>query len=109
MLAIRADGDILYRLVREDQPTQYSFTSRASKGRGRLPEGDVILHTGISMFDSPEAAVARGGRYSSWVAEVKIPPSLAIHVAKTLSKGHYTVWADPRILTDLAGDTGQTA
>ena len=75
MLAIRADGDILYRLVREDQPTQYSFTSRASKGRGRLPEGDVILHTGISMFDSSEAAVARGGRYSSWVAEVKIPPS----------------------------------
>lgn len=108
-LAIRADGDVLYRLVREDQATVYSFQSRALKGRGKLPEGDANLHTGISMFDSPEAAVSRGGRYPSYVAEVKIPAGLAIHVAKTLGRGHYSVWADPRILTDLAGDSGHKA
>ena len=69
----------------------------------------MILHTGISMFSSADAAAARGGKYPSWIAEVKIPRDMAIHVAKTLGRGHYSVLAEPRVLAERAHDTGQRA
>ena len=95
-------GETLYRLVRNDKPVEYSFQSRAVRGRGRLPDGHAILHTALSMFPTPEEARARGGLYDSHVARVQLSAGLSIHVAKTLGLGHYSVWGDPKDLMQLA-------
>jgi hypothetical protein len=54
------------------------------------------------MFSTRQAALARGGKYPSWVAELNIPAGMSMHVAKTLGKNHYSVWGDPKLLVDLA-------
>ena len=107
VMAVVGNGDILYRLVRLDQPVVEAFTPRASRGRGRAPRGPVILHVGLSMFSSASAAASRGGKYRSMIAEVTLPRDPDIHVAKTFGAEHYTVWGDPAILAGSARDTGQ--
>ena len=102
VFALPADGEVLHRLVRQDRPTVESFKSRAVRGRGRLPEGPAILHAGLSMTDTTDQALARGGRYPSNVYQVRLDSDSAIHVAKTFGPGHYTVWGDPEVLLGLA-------
>lgn len=95
-----AQGDILYRVVRTDQPSSEDFRSHREQARKRpAPEGTPwLLVVGVSMFDTRDGALQIALRRPAWIAELRLAASRGIHVATTGSRGHRTVWGDPGVL-----------
>lgn len=80
---------------------------RSNEARGFVPRRPLSrlateLWSGLSVFDSLEAAQAHGSR-STWlgpyVAEIVIPAAASYRAARTTGTvGHWTLWADPNLL-----------
>jgi hypothetical protein len=52
------------------------------------------LHTGISVFDSVDHVrlLLRQTPLRGLIAELVIPDDAQVRIAKTLGRGHYTLW-----------------
>jgi len=90
----------LYRIITEATPEENLLSNAAKGAPPRGPEvKDPSIHTGLSMFDSLDAAAAkihvlrdRGGRTVLGIGE--FTPGPGVHVKKTLrDPSHYTVTA----------------
>jgi hypothetical protein len=94
VVALTSDDElILHRLVREDPREVRVFVSKLVRGGRRFPAERAILHAGLSMFETVEPAVSRAQRTPKIVAAVRLSGP-DVNGAKTLGRGHYTVWAD---------------
>ena len=97
---------ILYRVVRNWPPSHEDFVSNAEKGlKPRGPErARPELRSGLSMFDTPDAAraIARRLPFPGLICEMEISDTAPARVEKTLGPGHYTVWATAETLLRCA-------
>jgi hypothetical protein len=98
LAAVPGSGQVLYRILRDRQPSKDDFRSDEAAGRPRGPSEPWIEHTGISTFDDLVVATALLGRFPVFVAELALPEARACSVAKTGQPHHYTVWGDRKIL-----------
>jgi hypothetical protein len=92
-------GRVLYRIVHAPGPTAGDFTSNLAKClpmRGAEPE-EPLLWAGLSMFDTPEAAMRNArrfyGKLGAFLAELHLPveADARILIRQTLRPGHFTV------------------
>jgi hypothetical protein len=106
IVARPAGGDRLYRLVRDPDVRVDHFRSHRERSPRRpVPPGTPWLFiVGLSMFDTLDGALAVARRRPAWVAEVVLESGQGIHLARTLSKGHHTVWGEARTLVACITD-----
>lgn len=85
-----AQGDILYRVVRIDQPSSEDFRSHREQAHRRpAPEGTPwLLVVGVSMFDTRDGALQIARRRPAWIAELRLAASRGIHVAGIAGSPH---------------------
>jgi hypothetical protein len=117
-----SDLDLLARHV--DEPTElYRIVKGASRGapdvldslrstyeRDAKPRGveveSVLIHFGLSMFVTFDAAAARAVRWpalGSHIATVSLETGRGFHIAETGARVHRTVWGRPlQILACIA-------
>jgi hypothetical protein len=96
--AMPGDGQVVYRVLQDRQPSKNDFRSDQAAGR---PKGGTELwieHTGVSVFDDPQVAAAIGSRYPIYIAEISVPANADCSIAKTGPPRHFTVWGDRRVL-----------
>jgi len=95
-------AELLYRVVAADGPLIDDFRGRRDFPRQRALPADTpwLLLAGVSMFDTPEAALHVARRRPAGLARVRLKPDLGIHFARTGRSGHYTVWGAPSVLID---------
>ena len=97
VVAIPATGQKVLRVV-SDPIMSSDFASRQAGGCRPFPDEPLILHAGVSTFDELAQLLKRFRRSPMWVAEVTLEEGCGFHIAKTLGRGHYTVWGDPELL-----------
>ena len=102
VVAVPAVGQTLYRLLRQVEPRPADFRSNRDRSRPPAPRETVLLHSGISLFSSPEAALARARRRPAPLAAVTLEAGHGLYLAKTGSRFHYTAWGEPDRLAALA-------
>lgn len=92
----------VYRVVKENPPTERDFYSAAQMGRSIPPGADPDLRdsfTGVSVWDSESAAKAKAReipKLGTYVAELRLPDSV---VRRPFGpRGHWDVYADPEVL-----------
>jgi hypothetical protein len=106
----------VFRIVRNadmDAPEFVdSFRSHAELGlppRRRSPEEDhPLLHEGVSVFESRQAAIETARRFpriGNYVAELRIKPDSEIRYLRWGARGHLTLWGDAVKLALTAVDT----
>jgi hypothetical protein len=86
IVAAPATGaDLLYRVVSRDGPQLDDFRGCRELPRHRPvpPETPWLLLVGISMFDTPQAALQIARRRPAGLARVRLQPDLGIHFAAT--------------------------
>src|SRR3954464_13412073 len=100
IVAKPAAGQVLFRLVRDPGGRVEDFRSpRDRSPRRPVPSGTPwLLLVGVSMFDSLAGALAVARRRPAWIAELRLPGGLGIHLARRGPPGHHTVWGEPRVL-----------
>jgi hypothetical protein len=95
---------ILYRIVRENPPTDRDFTSKAALG---LVDADADpevqrLESGLSMYRTLAQARRKARAFpflGAYIAVVRLDPSDDVRVERTTSSaGHYTVWGEASVL-----------
>jgi hypothetical protein len=89
-----------------------SFRSHAELGLPPRPGSPAashpLIHEGISVFESQEAAVETARRFpriGDYVAELRIKPDPGIRYLRWGAKGHLTLWGAPIKLALTAVDT----
>jgi hypothetical protein len=97
-VAISGDGQVVYRLLRNPQPSIKDFRSDEVAGRPRGLDEAWIEHAGVSVFDNLQAALAIAGRFPVHVAEVVLLLDTGCSIAKTRQRRHFTVWGQPQVL-----------
>ena len=102
IVALPADDQTLYRLIRQQQPRAWDFRSNRDRGRPPAPRETALLHCGVSMFSDPEAALSRARRTPVYLAAVTLATGRGLHLAKTGSRSHYTGWGTPEDLAACA-------
>jgi hypothetical protein len=106
VIAVRADGLTLYRLVRSDPPTLRDFLPPSPElaAQRRWPE---LLRIGLSHFLTPEQAERVRRQRVSHIARVDLERGHGIYVARTgRTPGHVTVWGLPALLLKAARVVG---
>lgn len=91
-----------YRLIRQQQPRAWDSRSNRDRGWPPAPRETAFLHCGVSMFSDPEAALSRARRTPVYLAAVTLATGRGLHLAKTGSRSHYTVWGTPEDLAACA-------
>lgn len=79
---------------------------RDARPRG-LENESVLIHFGLSMFATFDAAAARAIRWpkiGTHIARVRLEPGNGLHVAQTGSRDHRTVWGRPLQLLACVAD-----
>lgn len=99
VVAVPSDGQMLYRLLRQQEPKAADFRSNRERGRPPAPRENVLLHCGVSMFSDRDAALSRARRTPVFLAAVTLAPGRGFYIAKTGGPFHYTVWGDPAALS----------
>jgi hypothetical protein len=90
---------VLYRLVRAREPSSADFLSNLAKclPRRGVEQTDPNIWAGLSMFDTPDAAVLNArrfnGRIGRFLAELELPHEGdgRVSIRQTLRPGHFTV------------------
>ena len=100
ILALPADGEVLYRLLRRELPEARDFMSNLTKNKRPFPDEHPIYYAGMSMFELKSQALSRARR--KHVASVVLEPGKGFHIAKTRGAGHYTVWGDAEQLLEVS-------
>lgn len=100
LIAVPADGLVVFRLVRSDPPTDDDFRPRPHRrAHHSWPE---ILQLGVSHFLSEDGAEGVRRHWGSSVAKVTLRPNRGIHLARTGRADHVTVWARIEELVEMA-------
>ena len=62
----------------------------------------VLIHLGLSMFESEELAEASATNFPKFITSVRLEPDRGFMLARTESEieGHFSVWGDPESLLD---------
>ncbi|MHB8619591.1 MAG: hypothetical protein ACYDAG_08475 [Chloroflexota bacterium] len=90
-----------YRIVKKDPPTTDDFSPTP------LRQGSIgnpylqILASGISIWSTEALALSKARQFprlGGYVAQLDIPDDSPIRIEKTLSPGHYTLWAAAAVL-----------
>jgi hypothetical protein len=98
IVALPGDGQVVYRVLQNRQPSKNDFRSDEAANR---PKGSAELwieHTGLSVFDDPQVAAALCTRYPIYIAEVEVPVDADCSIAKTGQPRHFSIWGDRRVL-----------
>ncbi len=93
-------AEVLYRVVSVAGATIDDFRGRRDLPRNRPlpPDTPWLLLAGVSMFDTPVAALRIAQRRPAGLAHVRLKVDVGIHFARTGRPGHYTVWGAPSML-----------
>lgn len=92
-----------YRITWHNPP--HIDDMKSNEALGKQPRGDDPevrrLWGGISLFDSIERARSQARRRpwhgNAFIAEVQIPEGM-FRIEATRSRGHFTLWGDPRAI-----------
>ena len=106
----------VFRIVRAADPEAPefvdSFRSHAELGlppRRRSPAEEYpLIHEGISVFESREAAIETARRFSrigSYVAELRVTRQSGVRYLRWGARGHLTLWGEALKLAETAVDT----
>ena len=101
-VVVPANGEVLFRLLRGQEPRQADFQSNQDKGRPRTDGVPHLIRCGVSMYAEPGQALIHAHRYPLAVAAVTLDIGVGISLARTYGPGHYTVWGHPEILMSQA-------
>lgn len=94
---------IEFLYLQDDFKSSYE---RSSPPRG-IERRALIIHRGISMFDTATQAAEVAARFTKLgrhIATIKLTPEAQMNYAQTLNKGHFTVWGDPLKLVKAIND-----
>lgn len=87
-----------YRGVTSGSPGERDFMS--NKALGKDPRGPELdnpgVVEGVSVFDSLDIAKSKTATVSGVTHFAKVVPDGVGVIRKTLGKGHYTWWVDPK-------------
>lgn len=110
------DGFQAFRIVRAADPEDSAFLDslRSNYELNRPPRGiedrDAVVHMGLSMYETPERAVATAQMWwpkiGRFLAEVQLVPGEGFNYTRdTGPEGHLTVWGRPiqlrQVVTDI--------
>lgn len=90
----------LFRIVVSDPPTERDFWSHKRLGR-RYDLRNERIASGVSMYDREQDARRTAVKFpatGTYIAELRIPDNAAVVISQTVSRHHYTVWANPELL-----------
>jgi hypothetical protein len=95
-----AGDEVLYRIVRAQEPAMDDFRGRRELPRRRPVSADTpwLLLAGVSMFETPTGALRIARRRPAWLAQIRLRAGAGIHFARGGTRGHVTVWGAPSIL-----------
>lgn len=95
----------LYRIVNTDPPGRDDFRWYADLGQRPFRNDAFLMRvaTGLSMFDTLDAARAKGmgklWKSHGYVAELSLPDDDTVTIEKTAKdRNHFTVWADEELI-----------
>lgn len=99
-------AEVLYRVVSPAGARVDELRGRRDLPRRRPVPSDTpwLLLAGVSMFDTPDAALSIARRRPAGLARVRLAPNVGIHFAQTGRAGHFTVWGAPTVLADCVED-----
>jgi hypothetical protein len=72
-----------------------------------VERGSALIHLGMSMFVTFEAAAERATRWPAlgpYIARVRLEPGNGFHIAETGARVHRTVWGRPLQLLACVAD-----
>ncbi len=105
VVAVPADGEIVWRITADLEPAADDFLSFAASGDP--DRGPAILSLGVSVYSTrQQAEQIRGAfRRGQYVVAIELPANRGIHLARTgRTPGHHTVWCKPdRMLAAVVG------
>jgi hypothetical protein len=103
LIVMPAAGHTMFRMVKQERPTEDDFLSDRVRGRPRYGEDLEADHLGVSMFAERVQAESIMRRYPKRIAEVRLAPDYGLCLARTLPglDGHHTVWGQPGDLVRL--------
>jgi hypothetical protein len=93
-------GQLVWRLIWDEEPRVRDFESNRDKQRPRGPREPFVGHVGLSMFDAADLALRNARLFPAHVAGVRLDAGFGFSLARTYvdSKGHHTVWGDKEAL-----------
>jgi hypothetical protein len=107
IVAVPADGQVLYRITADATPKVHDFLSKRDKHDPQMRQEHWLLYVGLSMFAEEAQAEAIRDRFRphQHVAEVHLRTKRGFSLARTgKTPGHHTVWGKPEDLLAAALD-----
>jgi hypothetical protein len=105
VVAVPADGEIVWRITADLEPAVDDFLSFAALGDPN--RGPAILSLGVSVYSTRQQAeqIRDAFRRGQHVVSIELSADLGIHLARTArTPGHHTVWGKPdRMLASVVG------
>ena len=98
MDAVTSTARRLYRIVENDPPTAWDFTSAKRRGRVLRRSSPELLRIwdGLSAFETIDQALAQARAYprlGRYIAALDLPAVPEVRVERTTqTDGHYTIW-----------------
>jgi len=99
----QAPSRILFRIVTTDPPTLVDFTSNATRGRPlQNPTSERRRQwAGLSAFATAAQARRNARKFPQlglFIAMLVVPDDGSVHLERTGSSGHHTIWGSPAFL-----------
>ena len=105
VVAVPAEGEIVWRITADSEPVVDDFLSFAALGDPH--RGPAILSFGVSVYSVRQQAEQIRNRFrrGQHVVAIQLPANRGIHLARTgRTPGHHTIWGSPdRLLAAVVG------
>ena len=99
---------VFYRIVQSNPPTQSDFTSNEAKGTPAPNQRSETrrLWRGLSVFATEAQARSKARQFPAlgrYIARLEVSETAPLVWERTLrnSRGHHTLWGEPRALLGL--------
>lgn len=99
----RHSARTFYRIVLDNPPTDYDFTSAKERGESLFDPSKADMWTGVSVYAKLSDAREKARTYpdkGQWIAELRVVEGPGVRIAKTGRRrdSHHTIWAAPSYL-----------
>jgi hypothetical protein len=108
VVAVPAEGEIVWRITAELEPAVNDVLSFAALGDP--DRGPTILSLGVSVYSTEQQAeqIRDAFRRGQHVVPIKLAPNSGMHLARTgRTPGHHTIWAKPDRLLSVVVRTAE--